>query len=123
MTEAVFETNLTSLPLLHSGKVRDCYAIGEDHMLIIATDRLSAFDVILPNPMPGKGKLLTQIAEFWFDFFSDRIPNHCADLRLEDVLTDAAELEQATGRSMLVKKLDDLSEWLAGVPGRSRDFR
>ncbi|MFT7533933.1 MAG: phosphoribosylaminoimidazole-succinocarboxamide synthase, partial [Gammaproteobacteria bacterium] len=108
MTEAVFETTITSLPLLHSGKVRDCYAVGEEHMLIIATDRLSAFDVILPIPMPGKGKLLTQIAEFWFNFFANLIPNHYADLKLEDVLTNPAELKQAEGRSMLVKKLDAL---------------
>jgi phosphoribosylaminoimidazole-succinocarboxamide synthase len=94
--------------LLHRGKVRDCYAVGDDHLLIIATDRLSAFDVILPTPIPGKGKLLTQISDFWFAHFGDLVPNHLADLTLADVLPDTAERAQAEGRSMLVKKLDAL---------------
>jgi phosphoribosylaminoimidazole-succinocarboxamide synthase len=108
MSNAVFETSIQSLPLLHRGKVRDCYAIGDDHLLIIASDRLSAFDVILPAPIPGKGKLLTQISEFWFRFFEDTVPNHYADLRLEDVLTDPVEYNQAVDRSMLVKRLQGL---------------
>ena len=108
MSRAVFDTNIQSLPLIHRGKVRDCYAVGDHHLLIVATDRLSAFDVILPKPMPGKGKLLTQIAEFWFDFFADEFPNHLSDLQLKDVLTDATERAQAEGRCMLVKRLHGL---------------
>ena len=108
MSDAVFETRIASLELIHRGKVRDCYSVGEDHLLIIATDRLSAFDVILPRPIPGKGKLLTQVAEFWFQYFRDLVPNHLADLSLDAVLPDAEERAQAEGRCMLVKKLQGL---------------
>ena len=105
---AVFETNITSLPLIHRGKVRDLYAIGDDHLLMIASDRLSAFDVILPKPLPGKGRLLTSISLFWFDYMCQVIPNHLSDLKLEDVLTDPKEYAQAEGRCMLVKRLTAL---------------
>lgn len=110
MTEssAVFETSIASLPLIHRGKVRDIYAIGDDHLLMIATDRLSAFDVVLPHPLPGKGILLTQMALFWFQHMAQLAPNHLADIALEDVLTDAAERAQAQRRSMIVKRLQAL---------------
>jgi len=108
MSEAIFDSQISSLPLLHRGKVRDCYAVGNEHLLIVASDRLSAFDVILPTPIPGKGKLLTQISDFWFDFFADALPNHLADLSLDEVLPDPAERARAEGRSMLVKRLDAL---------------
>jgi len=108
MSAAIFDSQISSLPLLHRGKVRDCYAVGDDHLLIVATDRLSAFDVILPTPIPGKGKLLTQISDFWFAFFADAVPNHLADLSLEEVLPNPAERARAAGRSMLVKRLDGL---------------
>ena len=104
----VFETTIQSLPLLQRGKVRDIYDIDNEHMLIITTDRLSAFDVILPTPIPGKGIVLTDVAKFWFDFFSELIPNHLADMKLKDVLTDDQDYSQARHRSMIVKKLKPL---------------
>ncbi len=107
-TSTVFETHIESLPLVHRGKVRDIYAIGDDHLLMIASDRLSAFDVVLPQPLPGKGVLLTQIALFWFEQMADVVANHLADIPLTDVLSDSAELAQAIDRSMIVKRLDAL---------------
>jgi len=107
-TDGLHTSSLTSLSLHYRGKVRDIYQIDDEHWLIIATDRVSAFDVILPNVIPGKGKLLTQLALFWFDRMSDVVPNHLADLSLEEVLPDATERAQAAGRSMIVKKLKPL---------------
>ena len=95
---------LTSLPLLARGKVRDNYAVGSDRLLIVASDRLSAFDVILGEPIPGKGALLTQMALFWFDKLGAICPNHLTGETPQSVVT-AAELAQVTGRSMLVKRL------------------
>ncbi len=108
MSDAIFDTKIESLPLIHKGKVRDVYAVGDEHLLMIASDRLSAFDVILPKPMTGKGKLLTEISLFWFDYFKDTVKNHLAELDLRDVLPNPAEYAQAEGRSMLVKRLDAL---------------
>ncbi|MEM7209496.1 MAG: phosphoribosylaminoimidazolesuccinocarboxamide synthase [Pseudomonadota bacterium] len=102
---AILETSIQSLPLIHRGKVRDLYAVGDDHLLMIASDRLSAFDVIMPKPLPGKGRLLTAISHFWFDHLGDVVPNHLSDLQLRDVLTDPTEYAQAEGRCMLVKRL------------------
>ena len=95
---------LTSLPLLARGKVRDNYAVGNDRLLMVASDRLSAFDVILGEPIPGKGALLTQMALFWFDKLGSICPNHLTGEAPESAVT-AAELPQVTGRSMLVKRL------------------
>ncbi len=106
---AITETTISSLPQVHRGKVRDIYAVGDDHLLLIATDRVSAFDVVMPKPLPGKGILLTKIALFWFEFIGDLIPNHLSDeLTLEEVLPDASERAQAEGRSMIVKRLHGL---------------
>ncbi len=100
---------ITTLPLVHQGKVRDCFAVGEDHLLMVASDRLSAFDVVLPDPIPGKGEMLTRISRFWFDLLADIVPNHLAeDLDLAEVLGDAALAERLAPRSMLVKRLDPL---------------
>jgi len=79
MTEALFESSLTSLPLIQRGKVRDIYGIDDDHMLIVTTDRLSAFDVVLPDAIPNKGAVLTEVANFWFDKLAHLIPNHLSD--------------------------------------------
>jgi phosphoribosylaminoimidazole-succinocarboxamide synthase len=105
MTSSALHTSaLTSLPLLARGKVRDNYAVGKDRLLMVASDRLSAFDVILGEPIPGKGALLTQMALFWFDKLGDLCPNHLTGEAPESVVTPA-ELPQVTGRSMLVKRL------------------
>ncbi|MDP3413372.1 MAG: phosphoribosylaminoimidazolesuccinocarboxamide synthase, partial [Polaromonas sp.] len=104
MTTALHTSALTSLPLLARGKVRDNYAVGKDRLLMVASDRLSAFDVILGEPIPGKGALLTQMALFWFDKLGDLCPNHLTGEAPESVVT-AAEVHQVTGRSMLVKRL------------------
>ena len=106
--DGLHTTSLSSLPLQYRGKVRDLYEIDAQHWLIIATDRVSAFDVILPNVIPGKGKLLTQLALFWFDKMHGVVPNHLSDLALADVLPDAEERAQAEGRCMIVKKLKPL---------------
>ena len=106
MTAPLFETQLTSLPLVHRGKVRDIYAVGAQHLLIVTTDRLSAFDVILSRPIPGKGAVLTQLTEFWMKRFSARVPNQLApEMRLEDWLSPD-ELAPLAGRAVIVKKLN-----------------
>lgn len=104
----LYQSEINSLPLLHRGKVRDIYAVGDDHMLIVTTDRLSAFDVILPDAIPGKGAVLTALSNFWFKRLEGIIANHCADLSLEDVLPDPQERAELTGRAMVVKKLKAL---------------
>jgi phosphoribosylaminoimidazole-succinocarboxamide synthase len=104
MTSALHTSALTSLPLLARGKVRDNYAVGNDRILMVASDRLSAFDVIMGEPIPGKGELLTQMALFWFDKLGHLCPNHLTGEAPESVVT-AAEVPRVTGRSMLVKRL------------------
>ena len=104
MPNALHTSALTSLPLLARGKVRDNYAVGSDRLLMVASDRLSAFDVILGEPIAGKGKILTQMALFWFDKLKDLCPNHLTGQAPEGVVT-AAEVPQVEGRSMLVKRL------------------
>lgn len=108
MTDALFQSDIKSLPLLHRGKVRDIYAVGDQHLLIVTTDRLSAFDVVMPAPIPGKGAVLTAVADFWFKKLSHIVPNQLADIPLEDVLRDLRELAQVRGRSIVVKKLKAL---------------
>ena len=101
---ALHTSNIRSLPLLARGKVRDNYAVGDDRILMVASDRLSAFDVIMGEPIPGKGVLLTQMALFWFDKLGHICPNHLTGESPESVVTPA-ELPQVQGRSMLVKRL------------------
>ena len=108
MPETLFNSELKSLPLVARGKVRDIYGVGEDHLLIVVTDRMSAFDVVLPTAIQGKGAVLTAISNFWFERTRDLIPNHLSDLDLEDVLPDAAERAQVEGRAIVVRKLDPL---------------
>jgi phosphoribosylaminoimidazole-succinocarboxamide synthase len=104
----LFETRLRSLKKIHQGKVRDIYDVDDEHLLIVATDRLSAFDVVLPDPIPFKGQVLTQISLFWFGKTSHITPNHLSGLRVEDVVSDAEERAQLKGRAMVVKKLKAL---------------
>ena len=107
MTTALHTSTLGSLTLLARGKVRDNYAVGDDRILMVASDRLSAFDVIMGEPIPGKGVLLTQMALFWFDKLSHICPNHLTGDAPESVVLPA-EVAQVTGRSMLVKRLKPL---------------
>jgi phosphoribosylaminoimidazole-succinocarboxamide synthase len=100
----IVETNLAGLTLHGRGKIRDIYDLGE-HFLIVASDRLSAFDVVLPTPVPDKGKVLTQMSEFWFDYFKDLVPHHLVSTRIEDFPAPVQRHRaQVQGRSMLVRK-------------------
>lgn len=105
--DAILETKLQSLPFLHRGKVRDLYAVGDDKLLVIQTDRLSAFDVILPVPIPGKGRVLTELSNFWFKKLGHVIPNHLTGVDPASVVSEA-DRSQVAGRSMVVKKLKPL---------------
>jgi phosphoribosylaminoimidazole-succinocarboxamide synthase len=107
MTTALFDSTITSLPLLGRGKVRDNYAVGADKMLIVTTDRLSAFDVILPDPIPGKGEVLTAVADFWFKKLGHIIPNQITGIDPETVVAPN-EREQVRGRAIVVKRLKPL---------------
>ena len=102
------ESSLRGLKRLHQGKVRDIYAIDDRHMLIVTTDRLSAFDVVLPDPIPGKGRVLTTISNFWFARTRHIVPNHLADFPLERAVPDAAERASIADRSMVVRRLKAL---------------
>lgn len=108
MPSTVYETKITSLPLLHRGKVRDIYEVDAKHMLVVATDRISAFDVIMPTPIPNKGALLTSVSNFWFDRFSDLIPNQVSGLSLQDLNLSQCEIDQVIGRSIVAKRLNAL---------------
>ena len=108
MRDVLYESDLKSLPLIARGKVRDIYAVGDDHLLIVTTDRLSAFDVVMPDPVPGKGIVLTAVSAFWFGKTRDLVPNHLSDISLESVLPDAAERQQVEGRAAIVRKLKAL---------------
>ena len=103
----LFESSIASLPLINRGKVRDIYAVGDDKMLIVTTDRLSAFDVILPDPIPGKGEVLTALANFWFAKLAHIIPNQLTGIDPESVVRPE-ERDQVRGRAIVVKKLKPL---------------
>ena len=104
----VFDTQIKSLERLHRGKVRDVYAIDADSLLIITTDRLSAFDVVLPDPIPGKGRVLNRISNFWFARTQHIVPNHLIDRPLAEVLPDPVERAQAEGRCVIARRLKAL---------------
>ncbi|MDH3418266.1 MAG: phosphoribosylaminoimidazolesuccinocarboxamide synthase [Gammaproteobacteria bacterium] len=105
---AVYESNLESLALLGRGKVRDIYRVDDEHLLIVASDRISAFDVILPDPIPGKGIVLTRISKFWFEQLADVVPNHLSAINVADVLTDEGERELLQDRAVVVRELKPL---------------
>ncbi|WP_439535711.1 phosphoribosylaminoimidazolesuccinocarboxamide synthase [Methyloversatilis sp.] len=107
MADALFESRINSLPLIARGKVRDIYAIDDATMLIVTTDRLSAFDVILPDPIPGKGKVLTAVSNFWFGKLAGVSPNHLTGIAPESVVT-ADERDQVEGRAIVVRRLKPL---------------
>ncbi|MEY4729222.1 MAG: phosphoribosylaminoimidazole-succinocarboxamide synthase, partial [Pseudomonadota bacterium] len=100
----MFNSNIKSLSLLNRGKVRDLYAVNSKHLLIVTTDRLSAFDVVLPTPIPDKGKILTEMAAFWFKKLEHIIPNQLTGIAPESVVK-AEEADQVTGRAIVVKRL------------------
>ncbi len=105
--KTLLESNLTNLKFLHRGKVRDIYAVNENRLLIIQTDRISAFDVILQSPIPGKGRVLTALSNFWFSKLGHIIPNHLTEI-LPESLVSTGELEQVLNRSFVVKRLKPL---------------
>lgn len=105
---ALHESNLISLKFLHRGKVRDLYEVDAEHLLIVQTDRLSAFDVILDDPIPGKGEVLTAVSNFWFTKLGGVIPNHLSGIDPESVVKTEAERAQVRGRSFVTKKLKPL---------------
>jgi phosphoribosylaminoimidazole-succinocarboxamide synthase len=107
-TDTVFDSSVTGLERIHRGKVRDIYAIDDAHMLIVTTDRLSAFDVVLPDPIPDKGRVLTQISNFWFARTAHIVPNQLADLPLAEVIRVPAELARLRERSVVVRRLKAL---------------
>lgn len=104
---ALYQSTLHSLPLIARGKVRDNYAVGDDKLLIVTTDRLSAFDVIMHEPIPDKGIVLNQMANFWFDYLKEIVPNHLTDISPEKVVS-ADEVEQVRGRAVVVKRLQPI---------------
>ncbi len=106
--DALFESQLPGLPLIGRGKVRDIYSVDDDHLLIVTTDRLSAYDVVLPDPMPMKGYVLTQISLFWFRMMADLVDNQLTSLTVDDVLTDAAAAKRLRDRTLVVKRLKPL---------------
>jgi phosphoribosylaminoimidazole-succinocarboxamide synthase len=104
----LFETSIPELPLIGRGKVRDIYAVDDQHLLIVTTDRLSAYDVILPDPIPGKGEVLTKISLFWFQMMVDIIENQLTELSVDDVISDKALSARLRNQSLVVKRLKPL---------------
>lgn len=105
---SVVTTDLTGLELVHRGKVRDSYAVDDQHLLIVATDRLSAFDVVLPDPIPGKGAVLTEVSNFWFDRTRHIVANHLTGIDPVSVLPDPGQAPQVEGRGVVVQRLKPL---------------
>jgi phosphoribosylaminoimidazole-succinocarboxamide synthase len=106
--DALFESSISELPLIGRGKVRDIYSVDEDHLLIVTTDRLSAYDVVMPDPVPGKGAVLTKISLFWFRMMRDIIDNQLTDLTVPDVVKDPDTRELLADRALVVKRLKPL---------------
>lgn len=106
--DALFETTIPDLPLIGRGKVRDIYSVDDSHLLIVTTDRLSAYDVVLPDPIPGKGEVLTRISQFWFHRMADIIDNQLTDLTVDDILKDAALCDRIREQALVVKRLKPL---------------
>jgi phosphoribosylaminoimidazole-succinocarboxamide synthase len=107
-SSALFESSIPDLPLIARGKVRDIYSVDDQHLLIVTTDRLSAYDVVMPDPIPGKGQVLTELSNFWFRMMEDIVPNHLTDLTLASVISDKALVDELAARSIIVKRLQPL---------------
>jgi phosphoribosylaminoimidazole-succinocarboxamide synthase len=108
MAQALYESRVSGLSRITQGKERDIYAVDEGHLLIVTSDRLSAFDVVLPDPIPGKGEVLTRLSNFWFERTADIVPNHLAELPLEEVVPDAAERAALGARATVCRRLQPL---------------
>jgi phosphoribosylaminoimidazole-succinocarboxamide synthase len=108
MQDTLFESHIPDLALLHRGKVRDLYQLDPDHLLIVTTDRISAFDVVLPTPIPGKGEILTAISNLWFTRTRDRVPNHLTGRAVASVIDDPALAEALARRAVIVRRLTPL---------------
>ncbi len=105
---ALFQSDLEGLPLINRGKVRDIYAIDDTRMLVVTTDRLSAFDVVLPQPIPGKGEVLTRVSNFWFARTADLVPNHLTGVDVSEVVIDSDERRRLGERAVVVRRLQPL---------------
>jgi phosphoribosylaminoimidazole-succinocarboxamide synthase len=105
---ALYRSELPGLELINRGKVRDLYTLDPDHMLVVASDRLSAFDVVLPQPIPGKGEVLTRVSNFWFARTASLVPNHLTDIPVAAVVTDPDQLAQLGDRAVVVRRLEPL---------------
>ncbi|MDP6436132.1 MAG: phosphoribosylaminoimidazolesuccinocarboxamide synthase [Gammaproteobacteria bacterium] len=108
MNNTLYESKLSGLKRISQGKVRDIYSVDDDHLLIVTSDRLSAFDVVLPDPIPGKGAVLTKLSNFWFDRTASIVPNHLSELSLSDVVQDESERAELGDRAIVVKRLKPL---------------
>jgi phosphoribosylaminoimidazole-succinocarboxamide synthase len=106
--DALFESMIPDLPLIGRGKVRDIYSVDANHLLIVTTDRLSAYDVVMPDPVPMKGEVLTRLSMFWFRMMADLVDNHLTDLSVADVIADADVLQTLSNRALVVKRLTPL---------------
>ena len=106
--DTLFESSVAGLDQIGRGKVRDIYSIDDDHLLIVTTDRLSAYDVIMPDPVPGKGQVLTRISNFWFEMMEDLIPNHLTDRKLNSIIDDDTSLQSLEPRSIIARRLRPL---------------
>lgn len=104
----LFESDISQLPKIARGKVRDIYSVDETHLLIVTTDRLSAYDVVLPDPVPGKGEVLTKISNFWFGMMRDLVPNHLTERKLDSLIEDESALRPLRNRSIITRRLQPL---------------
>jgi phosphoribosylaminoimidazole-succinocarboxamide synthase len=107
-SDTLFESSVAGLDQIGRGKVRDIYSVDDDHLLIVTTDRLSAYDVIMPDPVPGKGQVLTQISNFWFEMMEDLIPNHLTHRKLNSIIDDDESLQSLEQRSIIARRLQPL---------------
>ena len=107
-SDTLFESSVAGLDQIGRGKVRDIYSVDDDHLLIVTTDRLSAYDVVMPDPVPGKGQVLTQISNFWFEMMEDLIPNHLTHRELDSIIDDDESLQPLEQRSIITRRLRPL---------------
>ena len=106
--DALYESSIAGLDRIGRGKVRDIYSVDDDHLMIVTTDRLSAYDVVMPDPVPGKGQVLTHISNFWFKMMEDLIPNHLSDLKLDAVIDNEEALGPLKQRTIIARRLEPL---------------